>query len=89
MLKIQYFFLRADKLQRLADKINRDIRQTEKTLEDVEIRIDEESRRIDRLHPQVSIFKLDDMKVKTNKHHLLRTNTKKYIFTQIIGLYTT
>ncbi|XP_047739188.1 dystonin [Hyalella azteca] len=41
----------ADRLQRLAEKINRDIRQTENTLDEVETRIDEEARRMDRLHP--------------------------------------
>lgn len=42
---------RADRLQRFAEKINRDIRQTENTLNEVEVRIEEEVRRVDRLHP--------------------------------------
>ena len=41
----------ADRLQRLAEKVHREIKQTEVTLEEVEIRIEDEARRVERLHP--------------------------------------
>ncbi|XP_042210424.1 microtubule-actin cross-linking factor 1-like isoform X40 [Homarus americanus] len=41
----------ADRLQRLAEKVHREIKQTEITLEEVEIRIEDEARRVERLHP--------------------------------------
>lgn len=42
---------RLEKLQRLAEKVHREIKQTETSLTTVERRVEEESRRIDRLHP--------------------------------------
>ncbi|CAL4125335.1 unnamed protein product, partial [Meganyctiphanes norvegica] len=41
----------ADRFQRLAEKVHREIKQTEVTLEEVEIRIEDEARRVERLHP--------------------------------------
>lgn len=49
-----YFYVvypSADRLQRLAEKVHREIKQTEITLEEVEIRIEDEARRVERLHP--------------------------------------
>lgn len=42
---------RMEKLQRLADKIQREIKHTDTKITDLETRILEESRRIERLHP--------------------------------------
>lgn len=42
---------RLEKLQRLAEKVHREIKQTDNSLNATERRIEDESRRIDRLHP--------------------------------------
>lgn len=42
---------RLERLQRLAEKVHREIKQTDTNLNNIERRIDEESRRIDRIHP--------------------------------------
>ncbi|XP_065166739.1 dystonin isoform X7 [Atheta coriaria] len=42
---------RLDRLQRLAEKVHREIKQTDANLDVIERHIDEESRRIDRMHP--------------------------------------
>ena len=42
---------RLERLQRIADKVQREIKHTDSRLSDLEQRISEESRRIERLHP--------------------------------------
>lgn len=42
---------RLERLQRLADKIQREIKHTDSRLTELELRISEEARRIERLHP--------------------------------------
>lgn len=48
---IQQEVQRLERLQRLADKVQREIKVTDKRLTDLEMRISEESRHIERLHP--------------------------------------
>lgn len=48
---LQQEIQRLERLQRLADKVQREIKHTDARLTDLEQRISEEGRRIDRLHP--------------------------------------
>lgn len=50
-LILQQEIQRLEKLQRLADKVQREIQHTDGRLSDLEQRISEESRRIERIHP--------------------------------------
>lgn len=48
---LQQEIQRLERLQRLAEKVQRDIKHTDSRLTDLEQRISEEARRIERLHP--------------------------------------
>lgn len=48
---LQQEIQRIERLQRLADKVQREIKHTDSRITDLEQRISEESRRIERLHP--------------------------------------
>lgn len=48
---LQQEIQRLERLQRLADKVQREIKHTDSRLTDLEHRISEEARRIERLHP--------------------------------------
>lgn len=43
---------RLERLQRIAEKVHREAKQSDARLDDVEARIDEEAKRLDRLHPR-------------------------------------
>ena len=43
---------RLERLQRIAEKVHREAKQSDARLDDVELRIDEEAKRLDRLHPR-------------------------------------
>ena len=43
---------RLERLQRIAEKVHREAKQSDGRLDDVEYRIDEEVKRLDRLHPR-------------------------------------
>lgn len=45
------FLYRLERLQRLAEKVHREMKRVDSRLEDIESRIGEEARRLDRLHP--------------------------------------
>lgn len=42
---------RLERLQRLAEKVHREMKQVDSRLEELEQRIEDEARRLDRLHP--------------------------------------
>ncbi|XP_071449100.1 microtubule-actin cross-linking factor 1, isoforms 1/2/3/4/5 isoform X30 [Hetaerina americana] len=48
---IQEEIKRLERLQRLAEKVHREVKQSESRLDDLERRVEEEARRLDRLHP--------------------------------------
>ena len=43
---------RLERLQRIAEKVHREAKHSDSRLDDVEMRIDEEAKRMDRLHPR-------------------------------------
>lgn len=43
---------RLERLQRIAEKVHREAKQSDARLDDIEARIDEEAKRLDRLHPR-------------------------------------
>ena len=51
MFLILLFFERLERLQRLAEKVHREMKRCDSRMDDLEGRIIEESRRLDRLHP--------------------------------------
>ena len=44
-------FCRLERLQRLAEKVHREMKQVDSRLEELEQRVEDEARRLDRLHP--------------------------------------
>lgn len=46
-----YIFCRLERLQRLAEKVHREMKQVDSRLEELEQRVEDEARRLDRLHP--------------------------------------
>lgn len=46
-----FYLRRLERLQRLAEKVHREMKGVEGRLEELERRVDEEARRLDRLHP--------------------------------------
>lgn len=44
-------FFSLERLQRLAEKVHREMKSTDNRLEELERRVEDESRRLDRLHP--------------------------------------
>ncbi|XP_034249434.1 dystonin isoform X11 [Thrips palmi] len=56
---IQEEIKRLERLQRLAEKVHREIKQVDSRLEELEVRVEEEARRLDRLHPLDSKRNLD------------------------------
>ncbi len=46
-----FSFCRLERLQRLAEKVHREIKRVDTRLEDLETKIKEEARRLERLHP--------------------------------------
>lgn len=45
------YLLRLERLQRLAEKVHREIKRIDTRLEDLDSKMKEESRRLERLHP--------------------------------------
>lgn len=43
---------RLERLQRIAEKVHREAKHSDSRLDDIEMRIDEEAKRMDRLHPR-------------------------------------
>ena len=47
---------RLEKLQRLAEKIHQEAKHTDSKLDDIEAWIEDEAKRVDTLHPKVSLL---------------------------------
>lgn len=58
-VKLNFPVYRLERLQRLAEKVHREIKQVDSRLEELEVRVEEEARRLDRLHPLDSKRNLD------------------------------
>lgn len=48
---VETFYFRLERLQRLAEKVHREMKQVDSRLEELEQRVEDEARRLDRLHP--------------------------------------
>ncbi|XP_017784158.1 PREDICTED: dystonin isoform X28 [Nicrophorus vespilloides] len=74
---------RLERLQRLAQKVHREIKQTDANLDTIERRIDEESRRIERIHPldAKKIADQIDMELSTTEQHIQSLISDVHILT--------
>jgi len=50
-LNVSLYVDRLERLQRLAEKVHREMKTTDNRLEELERRVEDEARRLDRLHP--------------------------------------
>ncbi|XP_044737986.1 dystonin isoform X15 [Chrysoperla carnea] len=61
---------RLERLQRLAEKVHREMKQTDSRMDDIETRIEDESRRLDRMHPLDAKHAADvlDQELRSTEH---------------------